>query len=177
MRRSTIHVDDRVFCDKAVLRSIYGHAPGHASKRSSCDQNSDQASLRPLQHRNSVPNLAEEADVEALASTTAPVCADTARLRPVCADTARLRREIHRSSATHVPLHNKYIRAYTRFYERKLAVKLLDLNKVIREEKQNSDLLDERIKQSLIENEKLLLALNAAKMDIVELIIDIETPV
>ena len=183
MRRSTIHVDDRVFCDKAVLQSIYGHSPTHVSKRSSTDQEkfddlAEGVKLRPFVHQQSVPNLhasvsdAEEGVIEIKDARNTLVSTTTS-----CKETDRLKREFHKSSASNSPIHKKYIRAYTKFYEQKLAMKLLDLNRFIKEEKETSVLLDERIQKSLTENDKLLKELNSAKQDILNMIKIIEIPV
>jgi len=51
------------------------------------------------------------------------------------------------------------------------------LNKFIKEEKETKLLLDEKIKKSFVENDKLIQSLNLLKKDIISIIEDIETPV
>ena len=184
MRRSTIHVDDRVYCDKAVLQSIYGHSPAHVSKKKPTLSVTDPADrpdpglkgmkLRSFIHQKSVPNLhGNYSDSEDSFTETKNTLVSHDR----CAETARLKREYHRSNVSNLPIHKKYIRAYTKFYEQKLALKLLDLNRFIKEEKEQRIILDQRIKKSLLENEELMRELNSAKQDILNMIEVIETPV
>ena len=184
MRRSTIHVDDRVYCDKAVLQSIYGHNPGHVGNNkkpnlsvtdpTKLDPGVKGVKLRSFIHQKSVPNLHETySDSEDSFTETKNTLVNNDR----CAETARLKREYHRSNVTNLPIHKKYIRAYTKFYEQKLAMKLLDLNRFIKEEKEQRIILDQRIRKSLLENEELMRELNSAKQDILNMIAVIETPV
>jgi len=105
-RRSTIHVDDRVFCDAAVLHSIYGHDPIHVKEGSSDRRHSTQneVQLRPFIHQKSEPNLAPS---DAEEGTPVPV---------------RPKHEFKKGN-NNLPIHKKYIKAYSKFYERKLALK------------------------------------------------------
>ena len=89
----------------------------------------------------------------------------------------RSKHEFKRGTVNSLPIHRKYIKAYSKFYERKLALKLLDLNKFIKEEKETKLLLDEKIKKSFVENDELIQSLNLMKKDILSIIEDIETPV
>lgn len=135
--------------------------------------------LRQFVHQKSVPNLHDAAysDSEEVSFAKRKSNLVGPDLQLKCNETAKLTREYHRSTASNLPLHRKYIRAYTKFYEQKLATKLLDLNRFIEAEKETRIQLDKRIEKSLLENSELMEALNAAKQDVMKLIEVIETPV
>ena len=168
VRRSTIHVDDRIFCDKAVLQSIYGHTPSHVSRDivtsvSSQRFNSDyETRLRTFIHQKSVPNLYQ--------------CDDTPADAEVDGENLKRKRSF-KENKLNLPIQKEYIRAYTKFYERRIAMRIIDLNKFIRQERDISRELQRKLDKSFKENDKLLLSLQKLKKDIHKFIKDIETPV
>eukprot|EP00116_Pleurobrachia_bachei_P000201 sb/3460463/ len=181
VRRSTIHVDDRVFCDKVVLNSIYGHDPlpnnrlgphsNSSPKKSNLSSYVCQKSVPNLQRAQSDSGGEDEGEVDEIQEP------DVTPPSVQCDEAETLKREYHRSKSANVVLPKKYIKAYTKLYEQRLAVKLLELNRFIKEERENKKILDERIRRSLLENDKLLQALNTVKSDILNMIESLETPV
>ena len=169
-----------MFCDKAVLNSIYGHDPLPNSRHGPHSNSSPKKSnLSSYVCQKSVPNLRAQSDgvdeVDAVddVQESDPPAPSIAQ----CDEAETLKREYHRSKSANVVLPKKYIKAYTKLYEQRLAMKLLELNRFIKEERENKVILDERIRRSLLENDKLLQALSTVKSDILSMIESLETPV